>query len=43
MNDEFTQAQMIFTPTEKLFVKAKELTCDLGYDLIVDFSGTLSD
>jgi len=43
LSDEFPQAQMIFTPTEKLFVKAKELTCDLGYDMIIDFGGTISD
>ena len=33
---------MIFTPTEKLLQKGTEISCGLGYDLIVDYGGDLS-
>jgi len=32
---------MIFTPTEKLLNKATDITCGLGFDLIIDFGATL--
>lgn len=39
--EEFPQAHMIFTPTEKLYNKAQEITCGLGFDLIIDFDSSL--
>jgi hypothetical protein len=33
---------MIFTPTEKLLIKATELSCGLGFDLILDYGGDFS-
>lgn len=40
LGETFPEAFMIFTPTEKLLEKASEISCGLGYDLILDFEGT---
>jgi hypothetical protein len=42
LQEEFPEAICIFTPTEKLSVKAPELVCGVGYDLIVDLGAQLS-
>ena len=41
LKEEFPQAQMIFTPTEKLLTSATEISCGLGFDLILDYGGEL--
>jgi hypothetical protein len=39
LQEEFPQAHIIFTPSEKNIEKAFAVTCGLGFDLILDYSG----
>jgi len=42
LKEGFPSSHMIFTPTEKLLNKATEISCGLGFDLILDYGGEFS-
>jgi len=41
LQEEFPQAHVIFTPSEKNIEKTFQVTCGLGFDLIIDYSGMI--
>jgi len=37
IQEEFPQVHILFTPTEKHLSKALDISCGLGFDLILDY------